>query len=95
MFNGSASLRNAAGQMIENVVKSTKRKQTIDEKYMAALFDEMTSLYRLDQIETADSVRKQFDSLPSPAVALLGGLALIWAGMAVYTAQDLLKKKKS
>ena len=34
VFNGSASLRNAAGQMIEEVAKSTRRNQTIDDAYM-------------------------------------------------------------
>ena len=30
VFNGSTSLRDAAGQMIENVTKSVRRKQTVD-----------------------------------------------------------------
>ena len=41
VFNGSASLRDASGQLIENVVKSVRRKETIDfsDKYgIMALF---------------------------------------------------------
>ena len=95
VFNGSASLRSASGQMIENVAKSIKRKQTVDDKYMESLFAEMTSLHRLDQIETAEGVKKQFEGLPAPAVMLLGSLAVIWTGMLVYLAIDLSKKKKS
>ena len=34
VFNGSASLRNAAGQLIENTAKSTRRNETVDEAYI-------------------------------------------------------------
>ena len=95
VFNGSASLRNAAGQMIEEVNKSVRRKQTVDETYLDKLFAEMTSLYRLDQIETADGVKQNFDGLPGPAVALLGTLAAAWVCIIGYVIRDALKKKKS
>ena len=49
VYNGSASLRNAAGQLIENVTKSVRRHETVDDAYMDTLFDDVTSLYRLDQ----------------------------------------------
>ncbi len=54
VFNGSASLRSAAGQMIEEVTKSARRKQEVNEKYIADLYDKMVSLYRLDQITVND-----------------------------------------
>ena len=50
MFNGSMNLRNAAGQMIEEITKAAYRKQTVDEAFLKKLFDNMISLYRLDQI---------------------------------------------
>ena len=34
VFNGSASLRDAAGQLIEDVTKSVRRKQTVAEAYI-------------------------------------------------------------
>ena len=37
VFNGSASLRDAAGQLIENVTKSVRRKEEIDDAYMVEL----------------------------------------------------------
>lgn len=49
-FNGSTSLREASGAMIETVAKSVKRKETIDDAYMSSLFDKMYSQYHLDQI---------------------------------------------
>ena len=94
VFNGSASLRNAAGQMIEEVNKSVRRKQTVDEKYLDKLFGEMTSLHRLDQIETADAVKQTFGDLPPAAMGLLGGLAVTWVCILAYGAREWLKKKK-
>ena len=94
VFNGSASLRNAAGQMIEEVNKSVRRKQTVDDAYLDNLFAEMTSLYRLDQIEMEEGAKMTFDGLPGPAVALLSGLAAAWAGIAGYVVWEEIKKKK-
>ena len=51
VFNGSVSLRNAAGQLIEEVTKSMRRNQPVDDAYIEALFKEMTSRYRLDLIQ--------------------------------------------
>ena len=50
VFNGSASLRNAAGQLVEEVTKSERRKKPVSEARIDELFTEMTALYRLDQI---------------------------------------------
>ena len=94
VFNGSASLRNAAGQMIEEVAKSTRRKQTVDEAYMEELYAEMTSLYRLDQLDVADSGKKDLGELPSEAVALLAVLAVTWVCIILYVLKEALKKKK-
>ena len=50
VFNGSASLRSAAGQLIENTVKGARRKQEMNDAFIAKLYDDVKSLYRLDQI---------------------------------------------
>ena len=83
VFNGSTSLRDAAGQMIENVVKSRRRKQTVDEEYMDKLFADVTSLYRLDQ-RAAQSGGGELGPLPMTAKLLLGALAAAWALIAAY-----------
>ena len=54
VFNGSASLRSAAGELIENVTKSTRRKAVVDDEFIAKLYDDVTSLYHLDQITHSD-----------------------------------------
>lgn len=81
VFNGSASLRDAAGQMIENVTKSTRRKETIDENYMDKLYYDMRSLYRLDQIAVTEGTSGDLGPLPAGAKALLISLVAVWIGL--------------
>ncbi len=50
VFAGSASLRDAAGQLIEEVVKARRRKKTVDDEFIDNLFSEMTTLFKLDQV---------------------------------------------
>ena len=94
VFNGSASLRSAAGEMIESVTKSMRRKQTVDEAYMENLFKDMTSLYRLDQIQTDSSGKQNLGPLPQESVILLASLAVIWVCIGSYVIFDAIKKKK-
>ena len=93
VFNGSASLRNAAGQLIENVNKSVRRKQEVDDSYITELYEEVTALYRLDQIAGADG-KVSFGPLPVASKALLTGLAFCWTGIGIYLLVDWKKKKK-
>ncbi len=85
VFNGSASLRDAAGQMIEDVVKSVRRKQTVDEAYMDKLFDNVTALYRLDQKKgSAAPSAEDLGPLPKASVILLAGLCAVWVLIIAY-----------
>ena len=94
VFNGSTSLRNAAGQLIENVNKGVRRKKEFTPENMQELYDEVSALYRLDQIQTT-SGKRSFGPLPAESKLLLGALAICWAGMGIYVISDKLKKKKS
>jgi len=94
VYNGSASLRDAAGQMIENVTKSVRRRETVDEAYMDKLFDSMTSLYRLDQSGAAQTVGKaELGELPTASVVLLLSLAGCWLVMGEYWLVSSIKKR--
>ncbi len=95
VFNGSASLRDAAGQLIENTVKSIRRKETVDEGYLDKLFSDVTALYRLDQGGGGAAGGKvDLGPLPMGAKALIGGLAVVWLCILVYVIRETLKKKK-
>ncbi len=91
VFNGSASLRDAAGYLIESTVKSTRRSETVDTAYMEALFAETRSLYRLDQLDTAITGKAALGKLPGESVALLASLGGIWLCIGAYF---LLTRKK-
>ena len=98
VFNGSTSLRDAAGQMIENVVKSVKRKEMIDDAYMTKLYDDITALYRLDQLglSTASGGGAEEDLGPLPATAkwLIGILIVVWILLgAAFLRGKILEKK--
>ena len=91
VFNGSASLRNAAGQLIEDVNKSVRRHQTVNAKYLSSLYSDVSSLYRLDQIQvSADGL----GPLPAVSRALLIGLAVCWVGMGAYVLREKLNKRR-
>ena len=93
VFNGSASLRNAAGQLIENVTKSVRRGENVNKFYLQKLFKDVTSLYRLDQI-ASETTAQEFGHLPAGAILLIAGVCTAWLGMGVYVALDSIKKKK-
>ena len=92
VFNGSASLRDAAGQLIENTVKSVRRKETVDETYLQTLFGDITALYRLDQISASRG--EDLGPLPGTAVTLLTALVVAWVLIGVYFFYGLWKQKK-
>lgn len=95
VFNGSASLRDAAGQLVENVVKSVKRKETVDDSYMEKLYSDVNSLYRLGQGNGASFGKKELGELPFLSVLLLSGLAVVWALILLYVIRNIIKKSKN
>ena len=78
VFNGSASLRDAAGALIEDTVKAVRRHQTIDDSFIEEEFENVNSLYRLEQIGTTTSTDTP---LPTTAKLLLGCLIVAWIGI--------------
>ncbi len=94
VFNGSASLRDASGQLIENTTKSTMRKETIDDAYFEKLYSDVRALYRLDQIRvggTGSAEKAELGPLPTESVILLSALAVAWVLIGLYV---LIGKKR-
>ena len=95
VFNGSSSVRSAAGQLIENVTKSMRRKETVDEAYMEKLYQDVISLYRLDQISYSEvSGKAELGPLPKQAVTLLTCLVVAWVLIAAYALWAFVIRKK-
>ncbi len=91
VFGGSASLRDASGYLIEDVVKSTRRGKSVDEAYLEKLFDDTKALYHLDALNTDISGKAKLKPLPTGAVVMLCVLAITWLAIFAYL---LFQKKK-
>ncbi len=98
VFNGSASLRDAAGQLIEDVTKSVRRKQTVDGAYLDRLYSDTAALYHLDQLDTqsgAGAPGADLGPLPKTSVLLLSALGLTWLGRGTWVLAGAVKKKRA
>ncbi|MBQ5976814.1 MAG: extracellular solute-binding protein [Oscillospiraceae bacterium] len=107
VFNGSASVRDAAGQLIENVTKAVRRKTTVDEDYMQKLYDEVIALYRLSNVSFEQPAEdetqapapqkgaEELGPLPAASVALLTTLAAVWLLIGLFALRGLIKKKQA
>ena len=97
VFNGSADLRQAAGQMIEETAKAARRKKEMNDAFIQTLYSDMTSLYHLDQIQVtgeegeAQELQTEF---PAESKALLGAIAGIWILIGVFQLISARKAKK-
>lgn len=94
VFNGSASLRNAAGQLIEEVTKGVRRKKTVDEAFLEKLYRDAITLNHLDEIQQDATQQVTLGPLPKTSVLLLGGIGLCWVLMGAYAVKNHLQKRK-
>ena len=99
VFNGSASVRDAAGQLIENTTKSVRRSQTVDDEYVKKLYDDIEALYRLDQlgasIDPSNASKADLGPLPSGAKALIISLGAVWTLILLYLLYVEIKKRRT
>lgn len=84
VFNGSASLRNAAGQLIEEVTKAERRGKAVDEDYIDQLYEEVKSLYRLDQVNNKTTSSDDLGPLPVESKVLIISLVCVWIIIGAY-----------
>lgn len=92
VFNGSASLRDGAGQLIESTVKSVRRGETVDDAYISKLYSDVTSLYRLKRGSTATGEKEELGPLPVTAKLLLGSLITVWVILLLIFSLQIIKK---
>lgn len=106
VFNGSASVRNAAGQLIESVNKDVRRRAVINDKYIDSLYSEIIALYRLDNVvldgsQNEDGFGGESDTsadlgpLPAGSAALLITLAVVWIVIGAAAIYNFLKNKRA
>ena len=78
VFNGSTSLRDAAGQLVEDVTKAVRRKKTVDDAYIDNLFSSVTDMYELNQPKGGEDTPRDLGPLPTGSKVLLGSLLAVW-----------------
>lgn len=76
VFAGSASVREAAGELVENVTLSVRRKKTVDDAFFKQLYEDTAALKHLDQITVNET--KSFGALPKTSAFLLVSLVFVW-----------------
>ena len=92
VFNGSASLRDAAGSLIENTVKGVRRGQTVDRAWFDKLYADTRSLYRLGERKEVDDIGNT--PLPVMSTVLLLTLLVAWLGIAAVFLRQKFPRKK-
>ena len=88
VFIGSAGLRSAAGQLIENTVKGARRKQEMNDAFIEKQYSEVRSLYRLERQEESSQ------GIPAESRALLAAVAGIWVLIGLYRGWAHLRQKQ-
>ncbi len=78
VFNGSASLRDASGALIENVTKAAVRHKKVDEAFIDQTFEDVKSLYKLDSLDQTIMQKEALGPMPKASVILLCSLIAIW-----------------
>jgi multiple sugar transport system substrate-binding protein len=96
VFDGSASLREAAGQMIDEVVLANNRKQTVDDEFVTSTFERVSTLKKLDQIKVSGGKegKQELGKLPAASVALLIVLPVVWVILGAFYLKERLAEKK-
>ncbi|MBQ6043730.1 MAG: extracellular solute-binding protein [Clostridia bacterium] len=92
VFNGSASLRSAASQLVESTVKAVRRKETVDDAFYKKLYNDVNAMYHLS--EHSSSRGTDEGPLSGTAVTLLVVLCAAWACIAAVFLVQRVKKSK-
>lgn len=98
VFNGSASLRDAAGSMVETAAKAARGGKKVDKAYVQKIYDNVTSLYHLDSLAAAagsDASSKDLGPLPTTSKILIGTLIGVWILLGLYGWKEFKQKKNS
>ena len=84
VFNGSTSVRGAAGEMVEEVSNLARSKQDISREYINQLYGDMRSLYRLEG---------KSKDIATGAKLLLAAIAAVWLTIGLFKLRSARKNK--
>ena len=69
-------------------MKSVRRNEIVDAAYIEKQFQDVSSLYRLNQNRGGEMEKQDLGPLPGTAKVLLGVLVLAWVGIVIYVVLD-------
>ena len=92
VFNGSASLRIAAGQLIEETCKGIRRNKVINDEFFDSLYEDIKSLYHLDQSNPSTN-STELGPLPQESKVLLITLVCVWIIIGLYFAYTKVRSR--
>jgi len=81
VFNGSARVRQAAGDLIDEANKAPRRKKEVNSAYVDDLYSKMTTLHKLDELQ---GVSGELGRMPIGSVVLLASLGVSWLLIGAY-----------
>lgn len=88
VYNGSADLRNAAGELVEQVVRDSRSaREEINGAYIDKVFGKVADLYHLRQMTDGP--------MPVESVVLLIALPTVWLGLSGYFVIERIKKRRA
>ena len=82
-----------ASEFVFNLI--LKRKQTVDDKYIKDLYERMSTLYHLDELNMKSGIKIDFDNLPTGSVVLISTIGTVWIAIGAYYIVKLIKKRKN
>ena len=94
VFNGSASLRMASGELIELVVDAVvaKPKKTVDDEFIDKLYSNVEALYRLNGIGLG--ANEADTKIPAFSIWLIISLGVIWLIILATFIYNALQKRR-
>ena len=66
----------------------------LEENKVDAFYEEVTALYRLDQLSASKDSRMELGPMPAESKTLLITLGVVWIGIGVYYGSILVKKRR-
>lgn len=95
VFNGSSSLRSAAGELIVSLIRSCMRNETINDAYYVTLFDKTSKLFRITEIGNQSvEIDYSFKSITTEGKVLIFSVLGIWVLIGIYFLITKLKELK-
>ena len=79
--------------MIEEVTKAERRGKVVDEDYIDQLYEEVKSLYRLDQVNNKTTSSDDLGPLPVESKVLIISLVCVWIIIGAYYFIDQRKSR--